>query len=449
LIIMLRTIDLRGTRPSPTELLALVPRAATDVHAALEPARALIDDVRARGAEALLEQAERFDRVRPAAVRVPADELAAALASLDPAVREAIEATIERVRAASAAQVPAPETTVLAPGAVIEQRWQPVARVGLYVPGGKAVYPSSVVMNVVPAQVAGVRSIALASPAQAEHDGRVHPTVAGVAALLGIDEVYAMGGAGAIGAFAYGVPELALDPVQRVTGPGNVFVAAAKRLVAGVTGIDAEAGPTDILVIADDTADADFVAADLVSQAEHDELAASVLVTDSPAFAEAVLARLAVRVDATPHASRVRQAITGQQSALVLVDDLEQATAFANAFGPEHLEIQVADPDAALARIEDAGAIFIGPYSPVSLGDYAAGSNHVLPTGGTARFVSGLSAATFLRPQQVVRYDEAALREVAPAIAALSAEEDLPAHGEAVTARFAASETGVPGAARR
>jgi histidinol dehydrogenase len=291
-------------------------------------------------------------------------------------------------------------------------------------------------MNVVPAQVAGVRSIALASPAQAAHDGRLHPTIAGVAALLGIDEVYAMGGAGAIGAFAYGVPDIGLDPVQRVTGPGNVFVAAAKRLVQGVTGIDAEAGPTDILVIADDAADADFVASDLVSQAEHDELAAAVLVTDSADFAERVLERVAIRSTETRHSARVRAALEGPQSAVVLVDDLDQAAAFADAFGAEHLEIQVRDPDATLARIENAGAIFIGPYSPVSLGDYAAGSNHVLPTGGMARHAAGLSAATFLRPQQVVRYDEAALRDVAPVIATLAAEEDLPAHGEAVIARF-------------
>ncbi|WP_127793271.1 histidinol dehydrogenase [Agromyces sp. LHK192] len=433
---MLRTIDLRGTRPSPTELLALVPRAETDVSRALDPARRIIDEVREHGARALLDQAERFDGVRPRSVRVPAEELRAALDALDPEIRRAVESTIERVRVASAAQVPASQIVTLGSGAVIEQRWQPVERVGLYVPGGKAVYPSSVVMNVVPAQVAGVRSIALASPPQADHDGRVHPTIAAVAALLGIDEVYAMGGAGAIGAFAYGVDDLGLVPVQRVTGPGNVFVAAAKRLVAGVTGIDAEAGPTDILVIADAGADADFVAADLVSQAEHDELAASVLVTDSAELADAVLERLAARVAATRHSERVRRAIEGPQSALVLVDDLEQAAAFSNAFAPEHLEIQVADVDATLARIENAGAIFLGAFSPVSLGDYAAGSNHVLPTGGTSKFVAGLSAATFLRPQQVVRYDERALREVAPVIAALSAEEQLPAHGEAVTARF-------------
>jgi len=281
-----------------------------------------------------------------------------------------------------------------------------------------------------------VRSIALASPAQAAFDGRIHPTIAGIAALLGITEVYAMGGAGAIGAFAYGVDDIGLAPVQRVTGPGNVYVAAAKRLVQGVTGIDAEAGPTDILVIADDSADADLVAADLISQAEHDELAASVLVTDSLPFATRVLERLESRARATKHSERVLAAIEGRQSALVLVDDLEQAADFSNAFGPEHLEIQVRDAEATLARIENAGAIFVGEFSPVSLGDYAAGSNHVLPTGGQARYAAGLSAATFLRPQQIVRYDAAALREVAPVIAALSAEEDLPAHGEAVTARF-------------
>ncbi|SIN78260.1 histidinol dehydrogenase [Agromyces cerinus] len=433
---MLRTIDLRGTRPSTAGLLALVPRAATDVSAALDAARSIIDEVREHGETALLDQAERFDGVRPSAVRVPADELAAALEGLAPEIRAAALQTIERVRAASEAQVPAPQTTVLAAGAVVEQRWQPVARVGLYVPGGKAVYPSSVIMNVVPAQVAGVRSIALASPAQSEFGGRIHPTIAGIAALLGITEVYAMGGAGAIGAFAYGVEGIGLEPVQRVTGPGNVFVAAAKRVVQSVTGIDAEAGPTDILVIADDSADPDFVAADLVSQAEHDELAAAVLVTDSPELAARVAERLEARVTATKHSARVREAIDGVQSAVVLVDDLEQAADFANAFGPEHLEIQVRDVDATLARIENAGAIFVGSFSPVSLGDYAAGSNHVLPTGGQARHASGLSAATFLRPQQVVRYDEQALREVAPVIAALSTEEDLPAHGEAVTARF-------------
>ncbi|TFB92148.1 MULTISPECIES: histidinol dehydrogenase [Cryobacterium] len=434
---MIQRLDLRGTRPTPAELLATIPRAVTDVTAASAVAAELISDVRARGEAALYDQAERLDRVRPDALRVPAGDIADALAGLSPEVRIAIEETIRRVRLASEAQVPPHVTTTIAEGAVITQRWQPIRRVGLYVPGGKAVYPSSVVMNVVPAQVAGVSSIALASPPQQAFGGRVHPTILAVAGLLGVTEIYAMGGAGAVGAFAYGVPSLGLDPVQLVTGPGNVYVAAAKRLVRGVTGIDAEAGPTDILVIADSDADPLLVAADLVSQAEHDELAAAVLVTDSVELADAVTARLAVLAVTTPHGERVTASLSGTQSAIVLVDDLAAAAAFSNAFGPEHLEIQTRDPHVELALIENAGAIFLGPNSPVSLGDYSAGSNHVLPTGGQARFSSGLGAYTFLRPQQVVEYSRDALRGVAANIAALSDAEDLPAHGAAVTARFA------------
>ncbi|TFC53420.1 MULTISPECIES: histidinol dehydrogenase [unclassified Cryobacterium] len=433
---MIQTIDLRGTRPAPAELLASVPRALTSVTVASDVAAELIDDVRARGEQALLDQAERLDRVRPEHVRVPASHVAEALEALDPDVRVAIEETIRRVRLASAAQVPPLVTTTIADGAEIVQRWRPVQRVGLYVPGGKAVYPSSVVMNVVPAQVAGVTSIALASPPQSNFDGRVHPTILAVAGLLGVDEIYAMGGAGAVGAFAYGVPGLGLDPVQLVTGPGNVYVAAAKRLVRGVTGIDSEAGPTDILVIADAAADPAFVAADLVSQAEHDELAAAVLVTDSAELAEAVEALLNDLATTTTHAERVTASLGGSQSAIVLVDDLEQAAAFSNAFGPEHLEIQTEDPDAVLGQIDNAGAIFLGPYAPVSLGDYAAGSNHVLPTGGQARFSAALGAYTFLRPQQVVRYTRDGLAGVVDHILALSAAEALPAHGDAVSVRF-------------
>jgi histidinol dehydrogenase len=433
---MIRTIDLRGSHHTPTELLAAVPRALTDVTAASDVAAELIADVRERGEAALLDQAERLDRARPESVRVPAAHIQDALASLDPAVRTAIEETIRRVRLASAAQVPPGVTTTIAPGATIIQRWQPVRRVGLYVPGGKAVYPSSVVMNVVPAQVAGVASIALASPPQSAFDGRVHPTILAIAGLLGIDEIYAMGGAGAVGAFAWGVPEIGLHPVQLVTGPGNIYVAAAKRLVRGQTGIDAEAGPTDILVIADDSADAEFIAADLVSQAEHDELAAAVLVTDSTELAAAVERRLGELAESTTHSGRVTAALSGQQSAIVLVDDLTEAAGFSNAFGPEHLEIQTREPDAVLRNIENAGAIFLGPYSPVSLGDYAAGSNHVLPTGGQARFSPGLGAYTFLRPQQVVEYSRDALQDVAQAIDVLSQAEALPAHGDAIRARF-------------
>jgi histidinol dehydrogenase len=439
---MLTTIDLRGTTPTRRDLASALPRPAVGVATALDGARALVEDVREHGERALLDQAERFDGIRPAAVRVPVERIRAAVDELDPAVREALESVIERVRAGSAAQVPAPVTTTVASGAEIRQRWQPVDRVGLYVPGGKAVYPSSVVMNVVPAQVAGVRAIALASPPQREHGGDVHPVILGAAGLLGVDEVYAMGGAGAIGAFAHGVPGIGLDPVDVVTGPGNVWVAAAKRVVQGVVGIDSEAGPTEILVIADATADADVVAADLVSQAEHDELASAVLVTDSAELAERVQARLAARAATTRHRERVETSLGGRQSAIVLVDDLDAAAAVSDAYGPEHLEIQTADPDAVLARISSAGAIFLGRSTPVSLGDYLAGSNHVLPTGGVARFASGLSAATFLRPQQVVRYTDEALADVRARIRALSDAEDLPAHGDAVDARFEPGSAG-------
>ncbi|WP_019179348.1 histidinol dehydrogenase [Microbacterium yannicii] len=431
---MLRTIDLRGRALSPAELLAVVPRAGAAREEALSTAARIVQDVAARGETALREQAEQFDGVTGHDVRVPTSHLDEALGALEPAVRAALEEAIARVRRASAAQVPAPSVTELGPGARVIQRWQPVRRVGLYVPGGKAVYPSSVVMNVVPAQVAGVAEIALASPAQREFGGRVHPVILGAAKLLGVSEVYAMGGAGAIGALAHGVAGLGLDPVDVVTGPGNNFVAAAKRAVAGVVGTDAEAGATEILIVADDTADPRLVAADLISQAEHDEQASAVLVTASETLAEAVADALGPRVAATHHAERVAAALRGPQSAIVLVDDLEAATAFSNAYAPEHLELHLAEP-----RAEDfvhAGAVFVGESSPVSLGDYLAGSNHVLPTGGQARYSAGLSAATFLRPQQVIEYDRAALAVVREAIVTLAEAEALPAHGDAITVRF-------------
>ena len=432
---MLRRLDLT-TLPGERELRALLPRPAVDVDRALPAVQELIADVRERGADALLEQAERFDRVRPAILRVPAEAMADALRSLDPRVRSALETAITRVRVGSRAQVPPPSIVEVAPGAAVELRWQPVDRVGLYVPGGKAVYPSSVVMNVVAAQAAGVASIAVASPAQAEHDGLPHPTILAACSLLGVDEVYAMGGAGAIGALADGVPGIGLEAVDVVTGPGNVFVAAAKRAVAGRVRVDAEAGPTEILVIADASADAELVAADLVSQAEHDEFASAVLVTDSRDLADRVDASVARRAAATPAAARVAAALTGEQSAIVLVSDLEAAARVSDAYAPEHLEIITRDDDAVLARIRHAGAIFVGATAPVSLGDYAAGSNHVLPTGGQARRVAGLGAATFLRPQQIVRYDAAALAAVRSQVVALAEAEGLPAHGEAIEARF-------------
>lgn len=432
----MRTIDLRGRALTPADLLAAVPRAAGTREAAFAAAADIVADVAARGEASLRDQAERFDGVTGHDLRVPAAHLDEALAALAPDIRSALEEAIARVRVGSAAQVPAEIVTDVRPGARIVQRWQPVRRVGLYVPGGKAVYPSSVVMNVVPAQIAGVAEIALASPPQREHGGRVHPVILAAARLLGVDEVYAMGGAGAIGAFAHGVSSIGLAPVDVVTGPGNNFVAAAKRAVAGLVGTDSEAGATEILIVADDTADADIVAADLISQAEHDEEASAVLVTDSPALAGAVATAVARRSAVTRHATRVQTALAGAQSAIVLVDDQHAAAAFSNAYAPEHLELHLADP-----RPQDfvhAGAVFVGRHTPVSLGDYLAGSNHVLPTGGQARYAAGLSASTFLRPQQVVTYDHDALAEVRDAVVTLAEAEDLPAHGEAVTARFSA-----------
>ena len=434
----MQTLDLRNTQSTRAELARLAPRASIDVSSATAAAAELIADVRARGTDALLDQAERFDGVRPLQIRVHAAEIAEAIKRLDPVVRGALEEAIDRVTTATKAQVPEPTVTQLAVGAEIIQRWQPISRVGFYVPGGKAVYPSSVVMNVVPAHVAGVGSVAIASPPQKDFGGAVHPTILGAAGLLGVEEVYAMGGAGAIGALAYGVAELTLDPVDLITGPGNVYVAAAKRLVRGDVGIDSEAGPTEILIIADETADARLVAADLVSQAEHDEHAAAVLVTPSEPLAIAVAGELGKLAASTHSSARVTAALTGPQSAIVLVTDLISAAAFSNAYGPEHLEIQTEEPGTVLDLIESAGAIFLGAYSPVSLGDYLAGSNHVLPTGGQSRFASGLGAYTFLRPQQVVRYDRDALAAVEKQVVALSRAEDLPAHGDAVEARFPA-----------
>ena len=429
----MRTIDLRGT--AARDAAALVPRATEARDNALRVAGDLVSDVRDRGEAALREQADKFDGVTGHALRVAHADIDNAVAALDAEVRDALERAIRNVRRASAAQVPPPVVTELAPGARVTQRWQPVRRVGVYVPGGKAVYPSSVVMNVVPAQVAGVTAVALASPAQ--RDGKVHPTILAAAGLLGVDEVYAIGGAGAIAALAYGVPEIRLEAVDVVTGPGNNFVAAAKRHVAGVVGTDSEAGATEILVIADESADADLVAADLVSQAEHDEQAGAVLVTDSPELADAVRARVEDVASRTRHADRVRVALAGSQSAIVLVDDLAAAVAFSNAYAPEHLEVQTRDPEGLLPELTNAGAIFLGPHSPVSLGDYLAGSNHVLPTGGQARYAAGLGAQTFLRAQQIIAYDRDALADVTDAIVALADAEALPAHGEAVTARFA------------
>ena len=406
-----------------------------DVEHALDTVRPLCADVRDRGDAALLDLAERFDKVRPASVRVPDDVLADALDRLDPAVRTALDVSIERARLVHADQRRTDTTTEVVPGGTVTERWVPVRRVGLYVPGGLAVYPSSVVMNVVPAQQAGVSSLAVTSPPQADNFGWPDPAILAVCRLLGIDEVYATGGAQAVAMFAYGTQSC--EAVDLVTGPGNIFVTAAKRLLEGLVGIDSEAGPTEIAILADDTADPAHVAADLISQAEHDPLAASVLVTPSEALAEAVLAELPGQVAATKHTERITTALAGEQSAIVLVRDVEQGLDVVDAYAAEHLEIQTADAASVAARVHNAGAIFVGPWAPVSLGDYVAGSNHVLPTGGCAIHSSGLSVQTFLRGIHVVTYDEDALRGSADHVLALAHAEDLPAHGAAVAARFA------------
>lgn len=440
---MITRIDLRGRTLSRRELLDELPRAEVDVEHAAEVVAPILADVRKRGAAELRDLAERFDGVRPVHLRVPADVIAASVGALDPDVRAALDETIRRVRLVHAAQRPANFTVEVVPGAQVRQRWVPVRRVGLYVPGGLAVYPSSVVMNVVAAQEAGVGSLAVASPPQKNDGGLPDAVVLATCALLGVDEVYAVGGAQAVAMFAYGADgsddvdgAILCEPVDVITGPGNVYVAAAKRLVRGVVGIDAEAGPTEIAILADGTADATHVAADLVSQAEHDPLAAAVLVTPSVELAGSVEAKLVDRVDATEHRGRVMTALSGKQSAIVLVDDLEQGLEVVNAYGAEHLEIQTVGAAELAERVTSAGAIFVGPWSPVSLGDYMAGSNHVLPTGGCAHFTSGLGVHSFLRAVQVIEYDADALAEVADRIVALADAEGLPAHGEAVRARF-------------
>jgi histidinol dehydrogenase len=431
---VLRRLDL--TAADNADLRRALPRAAVDVHAAVDAVTPVVTAIAQRGYPAAREATLRFDGVDVAEPRVPAAALADALAALDPTVRDALEESIRRARIGHEAQRRETVRTQIVDGGSVTERWIPVRRVGLYVPGGLAVYPSSVVMNVVPAQVAGVASIAVFSPAQKEFGGRPHPTILAACALLGVDEVYAVGGAQAIALAAYGDLSVGIEPVDVITGPGNVYVAAAKRLVRGVVGIDAEAGPTEIAVLADSTADPVHVAADLISQAEHDTLAASVLVTDSVQLADAVDVEVERQVALTKHVERITTALSGQQSATVIVRDLEQGLAVVDAYAAEHLEVITADARTWAERVTNAGCIFVGAHAPVSLGDYCAGSNHVLPTGCTARHASGLSVQSFLKGVHLVEYTRDALIEVAPHVLALSAAEDLPAHGAAVSVRL-------------
>ncbi len=435
---MIRRIDLRGSTAS--DYRALVPRAEFDVEAAVEVVRPICDAVRDRGVEAITEFSARFDGVDQTDIAVPTRALSDALDRLDPAVRAGLEESVRRLRATCEAELEADVVTDLGPGARVVQRMVPVGRVGLYVPGGIAPLVSSVVMNVVPAQVAGVESIALTSSPQRDHGGLPHPTILAACALLGIEEVYAVGGAQAVAMFAHGA-----GPCRRVdlvTGPGAIYTVAAKRLLKGVVGIDSEAGPTEIAILADDSADAAHVAADLISQSEHDPMAASVLVTPSEALAADVEAELDKQVSVTRHAERIRTSLGGRQSGIVLVDDVEQGLAVVDAYAAEHLEIQTEDAAAVAARVRNAGAVFVGAFSPVSLGDYCAGSNHVLPTAGCACHSSGLSVRSFLKAVHVIDYSREALAEVAGHVVTLAEAEDLPGHGAAVRARFPSADAG-------
>ncbi len=432
---MIRRIDLRdGAAGATPDYRTLVPRADFDVEAALHVVRPICDDVRDRGVEAIAEYSAKFDGVDQTDITVPREALREALANLDPKVRAGLEESVRRLRITSEAELEAETVTELGPGATVTQRLIPVDRVGLYVPGGVAPLVSSVLMNVVPAQVAGVGSIALTSSPQKAFGGLPHPNILAACELLGIDEVYAVGGAQAVAMFAYGA-----GPCRRVdlvTGPGNIYTVSAKRLLKGVVGIDSEAGPTEIAILADDTADAAYVAADLLSQAEHDVLAGSVLVTDSTRLADEVEAELEKQVAATRHVDRVRTALGGVQSGIVLVDDVTQGLEVINAYAAEHTEIQTADATADAAKVRNAGAVFVGPWAPVSLGDYCAGSNHVLPTAGCACHSSGLSVRSFVRSVHVIEYSRDALAEVADHVVTLADAEDLPGHGAAVNVRF-------------
>ena len=432
---MIRTVDLRGKALNKAGYSAELPRAALDVAQAMALVEPILHRVKTGGESELIKLAQEFDGVTPASIRVPQKALDSALASLDPVIRAALELSIERVRKVHNDQVRVDKTTTVVDGGSVTEKWIPVDRVGLYVPGGRAVYPSSVVMNVVPAQIAKVASIAVASPPQKECAGLPHPTILATCALLGVTEVYAVGGAQAIAMFAYGVEGLC-EKTDLVTGPGNIYVAAAKRALRGVIGIDSEAGPTEIAILADSSARASDVAADLISQAEHDVIAAAILVTDSLELAKSVEAELKIQVGKTKHKERITAALSGIQSAIVLVDNVKQGIDVVNAYAAEHLEIQTKNARDDAAKIRNAGAVFIGRFSPVSLGDYSAGSNHVLPTGGCACHSSGLSVQTFLRGLHFIEYSEKAFTDLVPTVVTLANSEDLPAHGQAMTIRL-------------
>lgn len=436
----LRRLDLRS--PDADALRArdaLVRRGAVPDAAIRERARAILGDVRARGGAAVRDAASRFGGGQPdGRLLLERTELRAARDALGSEQRAALEVAIANVERFAASQLPATTRTTIVPGVELERRWSPLARVGAYVPGGSAPYPSSLVMTVVPARVAGVGAVVVATPA--DRDGAVHPVLLGAAGLLEVDALLVAGGVQAIGALAYGLPDEGLAPVDRIVGPGSAWVTAAKIEVVGEVGIDMPAGPSEGLVLADGASHPPTVAADLITQAEHGPDSPALLVTDDEALADAVEAEVLRRLGSAARRDILERALA-EHGRIVLVPDLDAGIAFVNAYGPEHLSIDVADLESAVARITNAGSIFVGRWSPESAGDYATGANHVLPTGGLARSCGALDVATYGKYSQVQRLTREGLAALRPTIRTLAEAEGLLAHRDAVEARFAPDDT--------
>jgi histidinol dehydrogenase len=426
---MMRRIDLASLDPAARA--ALVRRSAVPVAEVRRAAAAIVEAVRAGGDAALAEAGARFGGARPNGPRVPAGEIAAAAASLDPGLREAIGVAAANVRRVHADQLPAPSAVEVVPGVTVERRWAPVRRVGAYVPGGSAPLPSTLIMTVVPARVAGVGSIAVATPARP--DGTVDPVLLATAALLEVDEVYAMGGAQAIAALAYGTETI--PAVDKIVGPGNAWVTAAKLAVAGECAIDMPAGPSEALVLADGEADPRHVAADLLAQAEHGPDSPAVLVTTDEEVAGRVLAEAEALLARLERADVIRKALR-DHGMVVIAPDADAACEFADDFAPEHLSVHLADPEEAVARVTSAGSVYVGPWAPEPVGDYASGANHVLPTGGLACSTGPLGTDDFGSWRQVQRLTREGLEALRPTVVRLATAEGLTAHRAAVEVRF-------------
>jgi len=411
---------------------ALIGRKREDSPDVGETVATIIADVRARGDAAVIALTEQFDRIAltPETLAIPASEVDAAIAEVPDDQRAALDLAAARIRAYHERQLPADERWTEDSGAELGWRWTPVSSAGLYVPGGLASYPSSVLMNAIPASVAGVERLVIAVPTPG---GEVNPLVLAAARLSGVEEIYRIGGAQAIAALAYGTKTIA--PVDKITGPGNAYVAAAKRQVFGQVGIDMIAGPSEILVIADADNDPDWIAADLLSQAEHDESAQAILITTDAAFGKAVADAVETQLSSMPREA-IARASWRDNGGIVTVDTLEDAARLSNRAAPEHLELCVADPDALLARITHAGAVFLGRWTPEAIGDYVGGPNHVLPTSQSARFSSGLSVLDFMKRTTIARMTPEALSQIGPAAETLAASEGLDGHGASVRARL-------------